>query len=431
MLDTKCRGVFNVTDFILHGNIIYSENKDTIRIIEDGYAVCVQGTSMGVFSNIPNEYKNLDLIELGDRIIIPGMTDLHVHAPQYGFRSVGMDCELLDWLNMHAFPEEAKYKDAEYAKRAYSLFVNDLKSGFTTRACIFGTLHAEGTLVLMGLLENSGLKTMVGKVNMDRNSPDYLCETSAKKSLEDTENWIKTSERFNRTKPILTPRFIPSCTDELMMGLGELSKKYDLPVQSHLSENPLEIEWVKELCPESSSYGDAYDRFGLMNHKTIMAHCVHMTDEEIKLMKDNGIFAAHCPESNMNIASGISPVAMMLDEEINIGIGSDVAGGTTLWLPRAMTLAIQCSKMYWRYIDKKFVPLNLENVFYMATKGGGAFFGKVGSFEKGYEFDAIVLDDTSIATAVDFNVKERLERLIYLGNKHNIYKKFVSGVQVI
>lgn len=418
-------------DFILHGNIIYSENKDTIKIIENGYAVCVQGISKGVFNDIPDEYKEFDVIDCKDKLIIPGMTDLHVHAPQYGFRSVGMDCELLEWLNLHAFPEEAKYKDTDYAKKAYSLFVKDMVSSFTTRACIFATLHTEGTLELMELLENSGLKTMVGKVNMDRNSPDYLCEVSAEKSLEDTKRWIESSKHFKNTKPIITPRFIPSCTDELMAGLGVLCKKYDLPVQSHLSENPLEIAWVKELCPESTSYGDAYDRFGLMNNRTIMAHCVHMTDGELSLMKEKGVFAAHCPESNLNIASGISPVARFLKEGINVGIGSDVAGGTTLWLPRAMTLAVQCSKMYWRYLDNTYAPLNLENVFFMATKGGGAFFGKVGSFEEGYEFDAIVLDDASIVTTVDFSVKERLERLIYLGNKHNIDKKYVSGVQII
>jgi len=419
-----------MADFILHGNIIYSDNKDTLKIIENGYAVCIQGISKGVFNYIPNTYSDLEVIECGNKLIIPGMTDLHVHGPQYGFRSVGMDCELLEWLNMHAFPEEAKYKDTEYAKKAYSLFVEDMKSGYTTRACIFGTLHTEGTLVLMELLENSGLKTMVGKVNMDRNSPEYLCELSAEKSLEDTQKWLEESKRFNNSKPILTPRFIPSCTNELMTGLGELINKYDLPVQSHLSENPSEIEWVKKLCPDSTSYGDAYDRFGMMNSKTIMAHCVHMTEEEISLMKEKGVFAAHCPESNLNIASGISPVARFLKEGINVGLGSDVAGGTTLWLPRAMTLAVQCSKMYWRYLDSNYAPLNLENVFFMATKGGGAFFGKVGSFEEGYEFDAIVLDDTSIATTVDFSIKERLERIIYLGNKHNIVKKFVSGVQI-
>ena len=333
-------------------------------------------------------------------------------------------------MKAHAFPEESKYADTEYAKKAYALFVNDMRSGFTTRACMFGTMHVNGTLELMQLLENSGLKTMVGKVNMDRNSPEYLCEENAEKSAEATLEWLEKSKKFKNTKPIITPRFIPSCTDELMEKLGKIIKEQNLPVQSHLSENPSEIAWVSELCPWSTSYGDAYRHFGMMNSKTIMAHCVHLPEEEIAMLKENGAFVAHCPESNMNIASGISPVCRLLAEDINVGIGSDVAGGTTLSIPKAMALAIQCSKIYWRYIDKKYGYLNLENAFFMATKGGGKFFGKVGSFEDGYEFDALVLDDKSIATYVDFTLKERLERLIYLGTKHNIKNKFVNGVQL-
>lgn len=419
-----------MANFILHGNIIYSKNKDTLEIIENGYVVCSEGISKGVFSYIPSEYKDFELIEYNDKIIIPGLVDLHVHAPQYNFRSVGMDCELLEWLEKHAFPEEAKFSDTEYAEKAYSLFTEDLKTGYTTRACIFGTLHKEASLILMEQLEKSGLKTMVGKVNMDRNCPDYLCESSAEKSIAETIAFIEDSKKFKNTKPIITPRFIPSCTDELMYSLSELVKKYNLPIQSHLSENPSEIEWVKELCPFSTSYGNAYDRFGMLDNKTIMAHCVHMTDEELKLMKDKNAFVAHCPESNLNLASGISPVSEMLDKGIKIGLGSDVSGGTTLSILRAMSLAAQCSKLYWRYINSSYKPLTLENIFFMATKGGGEFFGKVGSFENGYEFDALVIDDSLIKTTIEFPIKERLERVVYLGNKHNLVSKFVSGNKI-
>lgn len=417
-------------NFVLHGNIIYSKNKDELNIIENGYAVCENGLCAGVFGALPDKYKKYDITDCGNKLIVPGFTDLHVHAPQYAFRSVGMDCELLEWLETHAFPEEAKFSDTDYAKRSYSMFVDDMKTGYTTRACIFGTLHTDAALVLMELMEGSRLKTMVGKVNMDRNSPDYLCEKSANESLSETERFVKLSSCFKNTSPIITPRFIPSCTDELMYGLAEIMNKYDLPVQSHLSENISEIEWVRELCPWSSSYGEAYDKFGMMHTKTIMAHCVHMTEEELDIMRNKGVFAAHCPESNMNIASGISPASRMLHEGIKIGLGSDVSGGTTLSIPRAMSLAAQCSKLYWRYIDKKYRPLTLENVFYMATKGGGEFFGKVGSFEEGYEFDALVLDDKNIKTTIDFGLRDRLERIIYLGSKHNIDSKYVAGNKI-
>ncbi|MCD8036431.1 MAG: amidohydrolase family protein [Clostridiales bacterium] len=419
-----------MNNFVLHGNIIYSKNADELNIIENGYAVCQDGISAGIYSVLPGEYAEYEMIDCGNKLIIPGFTDLHVHAPQYAFRSVGMDCELLEWLELHAFPEESKFFDVNYAKKSYSMFVDDMKTGFTTRACIFGTMHTDASIVLMDLLEKSGLKTMVGKVNMNRNSPEYLCEKSAEESLKETERFVHLAAQFKNTKPILTPRFIPSCTDEVMYGLAEIMNKYDLPVQSHLSENPSEIAWVKELCPWSSSYGNAYDTYGLMNSKTIMAHCVHMTEEEMDIMKNKGVFAAHCPESNINIASGISPASRMLHEGIKIGLGSDVSGGTTLSIPRAMILAAQCSKIYWRYIDQKYKPLTLENIFYMATIGGGEFFGKVGSFDEGYEFDALVLDDSTIKTTIDFKLRDRLERTIYLGNKHNIIAKYVAGNKI-
>lgn len=417
-------------DFILHGNIIYSENKDKLIIKENAYAVCKDGVSEGVYETIPDEFKDLEVIDCGDKIIVPGFTDLHVHAPQYGFRSVGMDCELLEWLNRHAFPEESKYSDTEYAKRAYSIFVRDLKEGFTTRACIFGTLHRKADVVLAEKIEESGLKAMVGKVNMDRNCPDYLCEKSWEESIAETEKFIEDLKKFKNVRPIITPRFVPSCTDELMAGLKEIIEKNDVPVQSHLSENPEEIKLVKSLCPDCETYADVYDKYGMLSGTSIMAHCVHLPEREIELLKKTGTFAAHCPESNMNLASGIAPIARLLEEGINVGLGSDVAGGTTLSIPRAMTLAVQNSKIYWRYISNKYAPLNLENVFFMATEGGGKFFGKAGSFKKGYEFDALVLDDENIKTTVDFDLKERLERIIYLGDNSSIVSKFVSGQKI-
>ncbi len=420
-----------MTDFALYGNVIYSENKDKLNITKNGYTVCVDGKCAGVFQELPDKYKNIEILDYKNKIIIPGFTDLHVHAPQYGFRSVSMDCELLEWLNKNVFPVEAKFADIDYAQKAYELFADDLKSGYTTRACIFGTLHTDATILLMELLEKSGLITMVGKVNMDRNSPDYLCEKSVEESLKETERFIALSGKFKNTVPIVTPRFIPSCTDKLMAGLSEIMKKYNLPVQSHLSENLSEIELVKKLCPESTSYGNAYESFGMMNDRTVMAHCVNMTDEEINLIKNNGVFVAHCPESNLNLASGISPVSKMLSLGINIGMGSDVSGGTSLSILKSMALAIQCSKMYWRYIDKKCAPLTVENVFYIATKGGGKFFGKAGSFEEGYSFDAVVIDDKSIKTQIDYKPKERIERIIYLGGKENIVSKYVAGNRII
>lgn len=416
-------------NFILKGNIIYSKDKTELTVKENAYLVCEDGVCAGTFEALPEKYEVLPLKDYGDCLIIPGMTDLHVHAPQYSYRGLGMDMELIDWLNAHAFPEESKFTDLEYAKRAYSIFVNDLVKSTTTRACIFGTLHKEATLLLMELLEESGMKAYVGKVNMDRNSPDILREKNAEEASKITEQWILEAERFENVRQILTPRFIPSCSDELMRELARLQKKYELPMQSHLSENLGEITWVQELCPESKFYGDAYDQFELFGGEcpTIMAHCVHSGEEEVTLMKEKNVFVAHCPQSNTNIASGIAPIRTYLDKDMKVGLGSDVAGGAHLSIMRAMTDAIQCSKLRWRMYDQSLEPLRFEEAFYLATIGGGEFFGKAGSFEEGYEFDAVVLSDENLPHPQKISTKERLERIVYLGDDRNVLHKYIAG----
>lgn len=407
-----------MNSMILHGDIVYSADQNTLITRPDSYLICVDGICAGVFDTIPEEYAQLPLNDHGGKLIIPGLVDLHTHAPQYAFRGLGMDRELLEWLSTYAFPEEAKYSDLAYADRAYTIFAEAMKRSATTRAVVFGTLHRKATILLMDKLENTGIVSCVGKVNMDRNSPDTLREASAQEAIEDTERFIReTAGKYRRTYPIITPRFTPSCSDELMEGLGKLSRKYHACVQSHLSENPGEIAWVRELCPWAENYGAAYDRFGLFGkpQKTVMAHCVYSDDREVAMMKENGVFIAHCPASNMNVASGIAPIRRYLSEGLRVGLGSDVAGGQTESLFTAMVEALQVSRLYWRLVDSTATPLNVAEVFYMATKGGGEFFGKVGSFENGYECDAVVIDDSLLPTPRPLTVQERLERAIYLG----------------
>lgn len=421
--------------FALKGNLIYTKEIGTLEILEQHYLVCEEGKVQGIYPELPEQLCGIPVEELGDRLIIPGLTDLHVHAPQYSFRSLNMDMELLEWLETNTFPEESKFQDLDYAKKAYGIFTENVKHSATTRACIFATIHNEATLLLMDQLEEAGIAAMVGKVNMDRNSPDYLRETSAEESAKATRAWIQAvAERhYEHVQPILTPRFTPSCSDELMELLHGIQKETGLPVQSHLSENPGEIAWVQELCPWSKFYGDAYDHFGMFGGecRTIMAHCVYSGEEEIQRMKEHGVFIAHCPESNTNLSSGIAPVRRYLDEQIPVGLGSDVAGGTTENLFAAMRHAIQASKLRWRLSDQSLQPLNMEEVFYLASKGGGAFFGKVGSFEPGYEFDAVILDDARLEHPQTLTVKQRLERVIYLGDEREVAGTYVAGRKVL
>ena len=425
----------NEKSFIIRGNICYSEAKEQLSVTDRGYLVCCKGISRGVYPVIPDEYRDLPVKDYGDRLVIPGMTDLHVHAPQYPFRGLGMDLELLDWLNTHTFPEESRYAELEYAEKAYQIFVDDLKKSASTRAVIFATIHIPATEFLMKQLDAAGLKTYVGKVNMDQNCTDTLREKDAEASLDRTAAWLReTAEKYSNTRPILTPRFAPTCSGPLLEGLGKLQKKYGLPVQSHLSENLSEIAWVQELFPWSSCYGNVYEHYGLFGKeaKTVMAHCVHSSDREVELMKRNGVYVAHCPQSNINLSSGIAPIRRYLEEGIPTGLGTDMAGGANMSMFRCMADAIGVSKLYWRLADQSRKPLTMEEAFFLATKGGGSFFGKTGSFEEGYEVDALVLDDSGIRTAKELNTKERLERYIYLAEEGGqIVGKYVAGKELL
>ena len=418
---------------LIKGNFIYSIDKDNIEIKENQYLLIKDGKAEEFYKELPSRLKSIEVEDYGDNIIIPGLIDLHIHAPQYAFRGMGMDMQLLDWLNTYAFKEECKYNNLEYAKRQYSKFVNDVKNSATTRLSIFATLHKEATIMLMDLLEQAGIKAYVGKVNMDRNSPEFLTEDTLK-SKEDTIEWLEeTKDRYKHIKPILTPRFIPSCTNNLMEEITQINNIYNIPIQSHLSENTSEIEWVAQLHPDTNNYEEAYDKYNLFrkDNKTIMAHCVHCPDDELSLIKQNNVTVAHCPQSNANLTSGIAPIKKMLSMGIDVGLGSDIAAGSSLSIFRAMSDAVQVSKLRQAMTGEANQILTLSEVFYLGTKGGGKFFGNVGSFEKGYEFDAVVLNDESFGDNSDFTLKERLERIIYLSDDRNIVAKYVGGNKII
>lgn len=421
-----------MNDFIIRGDIVCATAQRTLRTVPDGCAVCTGGICRGVYPSVPKEYEGLEIRDYSGMLVLPGMVDLHIHAPQYAYRGLGMDMELLDWLENYAFPEELKYRDMDYAARAYAIFADAMRRSATTRAVIFGTIYRQSDELLCELMEGSGLVSYVGKVNMDRNAPVRLTEDSAR-SVASTGRYLEhTLNKYRNTCPIITPRFVPSCSDEVLSGLGQLAAQYRVPVQSHLSENKGEIDWVRELCPDDACYGAVYDRHGLFNERTVMAHCVWSADEEIALMKARGVTVAHCPASNMNVASGIAPIRRYLDEGLRVGLGSDIAGGQTESLFTAMVEAIQVSKLYWRLVDPDSRPLSFADALYMATRGGGAFFGKVGAFEDGYEFDAVVIEDSALPHPQPLNLSQRAERAVYInGDLKALRAKFVRGNQVI
>ena len=415
---------------IYRANILFTPSPAELRVLEHGYVVVGDdGNVIGTFAELPAEYADAKVTDFGEQLLVPAMNDLHVHASQYRNHGIAMDLELLPWLNAYTFPEESKYRDAAYAKRMYSRFVRDLWRVGTMRASIFATIHPEASCLLADLIDKAGMGGLVGLVGMDRNGPDTLSNT-VDEAVEGTKRVLAHTQNMPLVSAIVTPRFVPSCTPAMMTALGKLANEHHLPVQSHLSENPSEIAWVAELEPESTCYGDAYLRYGMFGQTpTLMAHCCYTDGEEFELMRKHHVFAVHCPTSNCNLGSGIAPIHRFLTAGIPVALGSDISGGSGFSIFKVMQYALQMSKLQWRNTDQKDNFLSLSEAFWFGTKSGGSFFGKVGSFEPGYAFDALVIDDSEL-NFDNYSLPHRLERYIYLGDDRQLTHRFCQGREI-
>ena len=414
---------------VLKGNILYTPNLGELVALPCSYLLIEEGLVVGTCESLPAEWLSANCKDYGNSLLLPGLTDLHIHAPQYTFRGLGLDMELLSWLETYAFPEEARYADNNYALAAYTLFTQHLQHSFTCRANIFATIHNSANAILAKSLALSGLIINLGKVSMDRNCPEDLNEGA--KALTAATDWVlELKDLYPNVTPIITPRFIPSCGEKLQAGLGLLAKRHGLPVQSHLSENLQEIEWVRQLEPQSRHYADAYDRYGLLDgHPTVMAHCVHLSNAEQSLLKERGVFIAHCPQSNINLISGAAPIRAYLQAGLKVGLATDMGAGAHISMFRVIQDTLTASKLRTALVDKHEAPLSVLEAFYLASKGGGAFFGKAGSLEEGYAADILVIDDTSLSPA-NLSLNKRLERVIYTADGRNLKAKYVEGNEI-
>ena len=421
---------------IYKGHIVYTKERTRFEVVENGYIAVGDGRVIGVASSLDGlssavgQLGDAEVVDFGNRLLIPAMNDVHVHAPQYHNQGIAMDLPLLPWLENYTFPEETRFSDVDYADRIYRRFVNHLWRVGTMRAAVFATIHTAGTLRLMDIFSQSGMGALVGKVAMNRNCPEALSE-SVEDYLQGMEQIMSAySDREGLVRPIVTPRFIPSCTPELLTACADVARRHHLAVQSHLSENLSEIALVRQLEPLSRGYGDAYRRYGLFGQvPTVMAHCVWSDEQERQLMREGGVMVAHCPTSNFNVSSGMAPVRTFLNEGLTVGLGSDISGGHDLSLFRTMVYAIQVSKMHYQQRGDEMPFLSLSEAFWMATKGGGSLFGRVGSFEPGYDFDALVIDDGDLYPD-DYTLMQRLERYIYIGDDRHIVHRFCRGKEV-
>ncbi len=421
---------------IVKGDIIYTSEKERYDVFDSSYLVIENGIIVGVYDELPEKYKNQiiteKIIDRSGHLIIPAFTDLHLHAPQYANRGLGTDKELMEWLSTYTFPEEEKFSDIKYAEKIWKRLINELWQVGSLRSVIFSSIHEEATDKLMEMFIKSGLSAYIGKVNMDRNTNETYWE-SVEEGMESTKRLIeKYKDKSEHVKFIITPRFAITCSSESLFRQGEMSEKYNIPVQSHLNESFGEIQFTMSLFPEYESYSHVYEGYNLFGKKTpaIMAHCIHNREKEIDMMKKGNIYPVHCPESNANLISGVMDVRMFLDEGFPVSIASDISGGHSLFLPRQMVLAVQLSKVKARFEEDLSRVIRNSEAFYMITKNPGSFFGKVGSFEPGYKGDFLVLNVDSLVDMKELTTIEKLEKWLYIGSKENIRERYLEGEKI-
>ncbi|XP_014092405.1 guanine deaminase isoform X1 [Bactrocera oleae] len=447
------------------GRIINTKSLNEFEIFTSGFiAVDQRGKIVGVGNEFDYDewltkhtnFKGVTVERLNkDQFLMPGFVDCHIHAPQVAQIGLGLDMSLLDWLNTYTFPLEAKYADRKFAEKTYAKVVeNTIKAG-TTLASYFGTNHRESTLILAKEALRQGQRALIGKVCSDQNSPEFYVETTDV-SIASTEEFVKDIQKLETdlVEPTITPRFALSCSKQLMTKLGEIAHKNNLHIQSHISENLSEIDFVKSLY--NTSYAEAYDNAGLLTPKTVMAHAVHLDDEEITLFGKRGTSVAHCPASNTMLSSGFCDVLRLIKNGIKVGLGTDVSGGNSMSIKNAMLRALDVSH-HLEFVKKQEIkgsgrlqvqdhayrPLNYKQAIFLATLGGAealALSNITGNFAVGKYFDALIVDTSNYPLqnynasndnkSPDLILLEMVQKFIYVGDDRNILRVYVAGNQI-
>lgn len=378
-----------MADFVCHGDILYSESIEKLKVFEDSYLVVQNGFVEGIYETLPEKFQGVEVKDYGRGLIIPAFSDLHIHASQFVQRGVGMDKLLFDWLNDYTFPQEARFASMDYAKNVYDQVVTELLRQGTFHASLFTTIHYDASDYLFRALADKGMYAYVGKVNMDMNSPEYLCETT-EESLKETERFLAEHQGKGTVQPILTPRFAPTCSEPLMKGLGELAAKYHCGLQTHLVESQADLDIIRK----------------------------------------TGSVTVHCPDATTNIIAGIMPAKALSEKGVPIAMGCDIGGGQHAAVYRQIARAVQLSKLKEFYEPEGNGSITFAQAFHMATKAGGSIFDRVGSLEKGYRFNALVLDGLE-DEGFTLSPEERAERFCYAGDDRNIIGRFIDGKEII
>ena len=355
-------------------------DTDAAIVIRDGLIA-----EFGPADTVLPRFPDAD-VERTPHLISPGFVDCHVHYPQIGvIASWGAD--LIDWLNGYTFPEEARFHDPDYAKAAASAYFDEqLRNGVTTAAS-FCTIHPASVDAFFAEARRRGLRAVGGKVMMDRNAIPELHDT-AQSGHDDSKALI---DRWHggRLTYAITPRFAPTSSPEQLEAAGALWAEHtDCLMQTHLSEQPREIGWVRELFPEGPDYLGVYQQFGLVGKGAVFGHAIHLTRREREALREQGASVAHCPTSNQFLGSGECAVAGLIGDGIRTGIATDTGGGTSYSMFDTMKSAYEVAQ-------RRGDTLTPAQLWWLATAGSAEALHletKIGNIAPGMEADLILID---------------------------------------
>ncbi|MFJ5623967.1 guanine deaminase [Peribacillus loiseleuriae] len=445
---------------IFQGTAFSSKSPKEVQILKE-YLFCINNNGMieKVVAPEDADYQILLDSYQGEenffclaegQYFLPGFVDLHVHAPQWAQTGTALDIPLYDWLNTYTFPLESKFSDLDFAKNVYQDVVSALLANGTTTALYFATVHKEASLLLAEICAEKGQRGLVGKVVMDdpEQNPEYYRDANTQTALADTEEFIlAVKELAKSTKqgvyPVVTPRFIPSCTDDALKGLGELAAKYDTYVQSHCSESDWEHDYVQDRFNKNDAF--ALHDFGLLSEKSVMAHCNFLDHDDAVLFAETGTAVSHCPISNAYFANSVIPIAHLHSKGIEIGLGTDISGGFSPSLFDNARQAVMSSRMLEDGVDtalpakERGVPnsrLTINEAFYFATAGGGESLSlPIGRLSENYAWDVQIIDTTLVSAKLPIfheneNLNDVFQKIMYLVRPENIREVWIQGEKV-
>ena len=385
-----------------------------------------------------------------DQYLLPGLVDLHVHAPQWPQLGKALDLPLEEWLQTYTFPLEARYADPAFARTVYESLVAGLLANGTTTALYFGTIHLPATRILADICLRRAQRALVGRVAMDdvQQCPPYYRDPSAAIAEAETLEFIHyvhslPGNESGLIKPVITPRFIPSCSDDLLRRLGAVARETGCHVQTHCSESDWEHRFVLERCGKTDTA--ALDGFGLLSRRTILAHGNFVGDGDIALIRERGAGIAHCPLSNVYFSDAVFPLRKILQHGVHVGLGSDIAGGASPSILDNARHAVIASRTLESGVDpgqdraqrrRPDSRIDAATAFWLATAGGGiALDLPVGMFKEGFQFDALLIDarapDSNLPLDANDSPEDTLQKIIYLANRSNIREVWVANRQVV